>query len=506
MRAPRFRALFRGIRPAALTGRAVLLVQRRGWRIPRVVSRTGYALFGGLATNSPGGSPAARWDEPLVPRTPGVSAPADDSPVPGRDATAPVREAIAPIMAAPGLRPIRPALRCLLVTHALDVGGMDQMVAFLARGLPRHGVDTTVLHCRDFAVGQTGPGGRLARALAAEGVAVAKVVEEDIPGWIRAHAPDVISAHGTAGFVLDAAEALGIPFVDTLHNSMHGLLDEPGWQHEAARARRVSALVAVSDLVRRQYLDHIPGLPPDRIVTIENGVAFERLAQVDQRRARDMLGLGDEFVFLCLARHMPQKNTIGLVRAFADVAEAWPQAHLLISGEVQDPLYFAQELRLRDQSRHAARIHLRGHCPRPEVLFAAADAFVLNSFYEGGPLVSMEALCAGIPVVLSDAGAARAQLGPDGQRGHLVPNPLGDPIAVDAAAVRAARYRRHANHDALVAAMGSVIRDRTHWAGRRNRLRDESIARFHPDACLNAHARVLARAAGRIPALSAPMA
>ena len=34
----------------------------------------------------------------------------------------------------------------------------------------------------------------------------------------------------------------------------------------------------------------------------------------------------------------------------------------------------------------------------------------------------MEALCAGLPVVMSDVGGAREQVGLDGERGYIVPN------------------------------------------------------------------------------------
>jgi glycosyltransferase involved in cell wall biosynthesis len=488
------------VRPAALLGRMVLLAQRRNWRVPHPVSRAVYALFGRSFLSRTPEDPTGSWTEPLIGRA-DVAAPAaggldDVAVVPCPD--------VAPGDAVTDVRfPAPPnstgrRLRCLVAIHALDVGGMDEMVAFLARGLPRHGVDTTVLYCRDVAAGHPGPGGRLARALAQEGIPVAKVSAEDTRRWIAAHAPDVISAHGTEPFVLDAAEALGIPFVYTLHNTMSGLFGERDWLEESVRGRRMTGLVAVSERVRREYLDRVPGFPPDRIVTVDNGVAFDRLRQPSRPQARTRLGLRDEFLFLCLARHTPQKNTIGLVRAFLDVAEEWPQAHLLVSGEIHDPLYFAQVRELRDRSRHAGRIHLRSNCPRPNVLLAAADAFVLDSFFEGSSLAAMEALTAGLPAVLSDAGAAREQLGPDGERGYVVPNPLGDTTAVDAGAVRAARYRRHANHVELVAAMNKVMRERADWAGRRERLKDDALARFHPDRCLNSYAHVLVGAANGI--------
>lgn len=461
-----------------------LWAQRRNLRVPRPIARVMYALLGRPATAG-ATAPAEGWTEPLLAGRGGPAAPPPPAPQP------PATRAVQPVV-----QPATPVLRCLLVTDVLDAGGIDEILALLARGLPGHGIATAVLYSTGSPRGRPGPGGRLACALAAEGVPVAKVSPTDGPRWLAHHRSDVISAHGAADWVLDTARTLGIPFVDTLHNCPNAT--------DLARGHRVTGLVAVSELVRRQYLAGNPTFPPERIVTVDNRVDPRRLPSVDRRRAREALGLRDEFLFLCLGRHAGQKNLIGLIRAFADVARGWPQAHLLVAGGVEDPLYLAQERRLRERVTHAsARIHLRGPCPWPAALLAAADAFVLDSFYEGGPIASIEALIAGLPVVITDVGAAAAQLGPDGQRGYLVPNPLGEPIGVDSAAVRAARYRRHANHDALVTAMCAVIRDRGYWAGVRDELRAESLRRFDPDDCVRGHARVLMRAAAGLPVLAA---
>ena len=60
-------------------------------------------------------------------------------------------------------------------------------------------------------------------------------------------------------------------------------------------------------------------------------------------------------------------------------------------------------------------------------LLAGADAFALEFFFEGWSLASVEALFAGLPVVLIKVGWAREQVGDDQRRGLVVSNPLGDP-------------------------------------------------------------------------------
>ena len=252
---------------------------------------------------------------------------------------------------------------------------------------------------------------------------------------------------------------------------------------------------------RRQYLDLNLTFPLERIVTIPNGVDDWRRTPGNRDWARARWGVRDEYVFVSLGRHCLQKNTYGLVAAFEDVAERHPEAHLVIAGRPDDAVYFTQVMRLRAALACRDRIHLRDHTSNPAELLALADGFVLDSFFEAGPLVSMEALHAGVPVVISEVGEAREQVGDGGTRGHVVPNPLGDPLRVNWETIREARYARQVNREALVAAMSSLIADRAIWLAARQRLMSESTARFHPDVCLRSHARVLAAAASGEPLL-----
>jgi glycosyltransferase involved in cell wall biosynthesis len=430
------------------------------------------ALPGGLGT-------LPDWTTPLLP---GGSA---QPPVPGT-----ARAAVG-WMSAVGRS--AGSVRCLLVTGALDVGGMDAVVAMLARNLPAHGVDTKVLHTPPTRLPPGAPPGRLAQALQAEGV---PVVESDAPDlrWLQEHAPDVISAHGAAPWVLEAASQLGIPYVDTLHG-MHDLL-HVDWSQEAVRSRDLARVVAVSELVRQQYLTSNPTFPAEHAVTVPNGFDAERQQPVDRRAARDWLGLDDEFLIVSLARFCLQKNSYGLVRAFARVAEENPSAHLLVAGRPDDPLYAGQVMRLRDSLPCADRVHLREHCAASSAVLAAADCFVLDSFFEGWPLATMEALCVGLPVVMSEVAGAVDQVGVDRSRGRVVPNPLGPPDRVTWEAMSKARFAHQANESVLVTALSDVCRDREQWAFRRAELAQESRELFSLEQSMRSHASLLVTVAG----------
>jgi glycosyltransferase involved in cell wall biosynthesis len=387
--------------------------------------------------------------------------------------------------------PVGTAVRCLLVTESLDGGGMDEFVAFLARGLRSRGLAV------GFLLVPVGVGrgiGPIGRELLADGIEVVDGDGVAVEEWIASWAPEVISVHGDARSPIDAGHRLGIPVMLVLHG-MHDLFGMADAEL-LDRYARLAAVVSVSELVRRQYLARSPAIDPARVRTIPNGIDPMRTAGVDRAQARRSLGLHDEYLFLSLSRHCMQKNTFGLVSAFDELARSHPAAHLAVCGRVDDIGYARQVVALRDRSPVADRIHLRDGTRRADVLLAAADAFVLDSFFEGWTLASMEALLRGIPVISSDVGGAREQLGGGPPRGILVGNPLGDPLAVDWESMARARFARQTNRGEFIAAMRALVRGEVALAPAAQISADARI-RFDGYRCLDLHAQsIRAVAAG----------
>jgi glycosyltransferase involved in cell wall biosynthesis len=438
------------------------------------------------------------WSSPLlVARPPSAGMPG----ISASDLTAGVKSRLTPEVRTGQQRPPRlytprldgsgmSTMRCLLVTSVLNVGGLEEVVATLARRLPEFGIHTAVLDVQSHPSSNGQPRGYLGQVLHDDGIEVHETDEAGADSWISCWRPDVLSAHGPLpGGVLASANHLSIPYIETLHG-MHDLFGAD-WRAEAVRAAKISAIVSVSELVRLQYLTGNPGFPSARIVTVPNGVDDERRRGQDRARARERLGLRDEYLFVSLSRHCLQKNTYGLLTAFSDLARHHPGAHLVVAGKLVDPRYSRRVLRMRAGLPCRDRIHLRSHLADPASLLAAADGFVLNSFFEGWPLASMEALFAGLPVVISDVGGAREQMGSDPARGYLVSNPLGDSLRVDWESMRTARYRTQANRGELVTAMRRLVDDRQDYLSNRTFLAAESAARFSADTFLARHAAVL---------------
>lgn len=377
-------------------------------------------------------------------------------------------------------------IRCLLVTDSLETGGVDEVVALLARRLPAHGFEVAVLLASDR--GTTKGVGPIGQALSAEGVEVVAVDRLDGERWVENWGPDVVYLHGDMQWPVEVANRLGVPAAVVLHG-MHDLFDADG-DEVLERSRGLRAVVAVSELVQREYLSKSTALDPRMTLVIPNGVDPLKVARTEPEVCRQSLGFADEIVFLSLARHCLQKNTYALVSAFEEVAQALPRAHLLVCGRVDEPVYTRQVIALRDRSRARDRIHLRDNAQRTDVLFGAADAFVLDSFFEGWALSSMEASASGVPVVLSDVGGAREQVAGDVPSGILVSNPLGDPIGLTWAEMMRARFRRQSNREELVEAMCSIGRS-PGALGSRDQIAADAALRFDSARSVASHARLL---------------
>jgi CDP-glycerol glycerophosphotransferase (TagB/SpsB family)/glycosyltransferase involved in cell wall biosynthesis len=114
--------------------------------------------------------------------------------------------------------------------------------------------------------------------------------------------------------------------------------------------------------------------------------------------------------FVTVGRLSSEKNHARLIRAFDLVHQDDLNTRLLILGS--GPLAARLEDLVAEIGLGSA-ITLAGHQPNPYVIVANCDCFVLSSDYEGQPMVLLEALILGRPIVTTDFGSVRGAL-PDG--------------------------------------------------------------------------------------------
>lgn len=115
---------------------------------------------------------------------------------------------------------------------------------------------------------------------------------------------------------------------------------------------------------------------------------------------RTAMGLNDKFVIGHVGRFEYQKNHTFLIDIFDQIKKVHADSVLLLAGSGNlDPSIKAKvkKLKLTDSVRF---LGVRQDIPD---LMQAMDVFVLPSFYEGLPIVGIEAQASGLPCILSDA-------------------------------------------------------------------------------------------------------
>lgn len=148
---------------------------------------------------------------------------------------------------------------------------------------------------------------------------------------------------------------------------------------------------------------------------------IERMPQDEARRA---LGLPAGPLVLYLGRLAPVKRPHLVLEALRDL----PDAHAVIAGEGPERARLealASDPALRERVRLLGRVADR----EKALLLNAADVVALPSEHEGQPLILLEALAVGTPVVATDAGWVPSGFEPYGFWGTDLPRLLRDAFA-----------------------------------------------------------------------------
>jgi glycosyltransferase involved in cell wall biosynthesis len=333
------------------------------------------------------------------------------------------------------------ALKVLEVFEPLD-GGVAEHVRLLSAGLVPRGFEVVVAARPDARprAGIEAAGARFAPLEHFVGDMVDarrdRATLRALRGLLREERPDVVHLHSQKAGLLGrvAARTARVPAVYTPNSLIHRFMREPDWTHHTRRAylntlwmERVlgqtatAAFVGVSEEERDAAVaDRL--VPARRAHVIRNGVTVDDAVPADP----DLLAhRGDGPLVGFLAGLRIQKGLPVLLDALellAARADGGPRAAICGSGELEDEV----RARIAAGPLAATTIH-QPFSGRVEPHLRAFDVFVLPSYFEGLPLIVLEAMACGLPVVATDAGGtAEAVL--DGVTGFVVPR--GDARAV----------------------------------------------------------------------------
>jgi glycosyltransferase involved in cell wall biosynthesis len=294
---------------------------------------------------------------------------------------------------------------------------------------------------------------------------------------------DLVHVHMLYNFPSAAAahhcRKYGVPYVI----QPHGSLDPYLYRRHRLRKRLYEALIERRNLAaawavvftseEEMRLAKLSGLR-FRGAVVPLGVELEEPA-AGAENAADALWpeLAGKRVVLFLSRINFKKGLDVLARAFGELHRARPDAHLVIAGPDTDG--YAAQVRgwlAAERALDAATFTGMVLGERKAALLARADLFVLPSYSENFGIALVEAMGAGLPIVISnrvniwrEIAAARAGLvvNPDaGEVAEAMLRLLDDPVAASAMGARGRRLAREqfswrAAGDQLVAVYADVV-------------------------------------------------
>lgn len=176
------------------------------------------------------------------------------------------------------------------------------------------------------------------------------------------------------------------------------------------------AIVAVSQGAADD-LASVTGLSADCIQVVYNPVPPDLAARAAQPLDHPWFAPGEPPVILAVGRLTRQKDFPTLIRAFHLVRRDRP-ARLLILGDGEERAALEELVRGLGLEHD---VSLGGFTEHPYPYMARAAVFVLSSAWEALPVVLLEALTLGTPIVATDCDSGPQEILEGGRWGTLVP-------------------------------------------------------------------------------------
>lgn len=289
----------------------------------------------------------------------------------------------------------------MYVSEFLD-GGLEKVVLDLAVELSSRGI-----HCSIIVKGTAGRAGEEARRSGVEvatfggdGVALLRFIgDQRIERVIAHHCYDFLEQIAAAGVTVD----------EVIHNAYH-------WQKgdrslAELRDQCIDQCVAVSEFVNSYSRAELK-INPDKLRVIHNGLARQGLIRpplqlMKQRRMHTLSAP----VLVMLANAHPQKNHIAVLRAIHEIKQSVPNVKIYLCGVIDERTALGKSIRATaDKLELSANVEFTGPLDRQAIsrLLHAAHIALLPSLVEGYSIASLEYCYFGLPMVLSDTGAAQS--------------------------------------------------------------------------------------------------
>ena len=208
----------------------------------------------------------------------------------------------------------------------------------------------------------------------------------------------------------------GIPFIISEHNNPR-IINTERWNHYERLACLASA--DLIHLLTNDYREQLPNFLKKKAIVIPNPApsrfATTNLAKRTQKRIFAMGRFIDS-----------HKNFSTLISSFGTLSNSFPDWELVIAGEGKD-LHLYENLIAK--LRVGSRIHLIGQIDNVDDYYTTCDIFCIPSKYEGFPMVGLEALSHGLPIVGFASCSGLSEVVQHGHNGFLAEFPTQESLS-----------------------------------------------------------------------------
>ncbi|MEM1257590.1 MAG: glycosyltransferase family 1 protein [Bacteroidota bacterium] len=253
------------------------------------------------------------------------------------------------------------------------------------------------------------------------------------PGWEQLELPKAAYREGCD--VLHCTSNTGpifskVPLVTTLHDIIYlesiSIFKKDGtWYQKLGNMyrrylvppviKRSKKVITVSNYERNRINKYF-GFKDNRLTAIYNGVGehFKKVSNTKTlQNIKEEFSLPDHFFFF-LGNTDPKKNTVGVLRAFADFNQMYPNKYHLVMLDY-DESELRRILSAIDAPELRKLIHLIGYVPNIKLpaIISQCTIFLYPSLRESFGIPILEGMACGVPVITSNTSSMPEVAGED---------------------------------------------------------------------------------------------
>ena len=311
--------------------------------------------------------------------------------------------------------------RLMQITHDLAIGGLQKVVVNICKTINRDIFDISVLCLRDL--------GEFVPEIEKMGIQVLLLPQKKngtdffaflkVAQILRDQKVDIIHTHNTQPFVDGTMGAL-LAGVKTIIHTDHSreYPDKRRYMFaEWLMSHFVYKVVGVSEATSKDLIKY-EKISPRKVMTIMNGIDGSKFdICIDKERKKKELGITNDGPIIGIGvRLMRQKGITYLLKAMPEIVKRYPDITLVIAGEGDCEGRLKKEAGDLGIEKNVLFIGPRLDIPELLKLF---DLYVLPSLWEGLPIVLLEAMAAGCPVVATNVGGNYMAI-QHGENGSLI--------------------------------------------------------------------------------------